>query len=209
MRRLTAALLMVTIPGMPQGFTVGVKGGLRLTGDTPPYAVTSDSKRYVVGAAVEVGLPFGFAFDAEALYSRLGNTFYIPLIANESDIRTIANSWTFPLLLKYRLPERRTHPFVSAGIAPRHAGGSIHTIHYGFYSGDITFSSVDWHAHDHALVLGGGVAVNFGRIRLAPEIRYLRWHVPPSPSPSDTAYYLRTGNEAQLLLAIAWGSSHF
>ena len=57
---------------------------------------------------IEVGLPFHFAFEADALYSRVGNTFYIPLIANESYVRTIANSWQFPLLGKYYFPIHRT-----------------------------------------------------------------------------------------------------
>jgi hypothetical protein len=128
------------------------------------------------------------------------------LIANESDIRTIANSWVFPLLAKYRLTIRHTPLFLSTGIAPRYAAGQINTIHYGFYPGDITFSSVDWHAHDHSFVFGGGIDLRFGHIRISPEIRYLRWHVPSSPGSRDTAYYLQPGtnNEAQLLLGIGW-----
>jgi hypothetical protein len=202
-------MLCLSIPGLPQRLTLGGMGGLRLTGDTPPFQLAaSNSRRYVVGPMIELGLPFHFAFEADALYSRLGNTFYIPLIANESDIRTIANSWTFPLLLKYPLPERRIRPFVSAGIAPRHAGGSIHSIHYGYSPGDVSFFSADWHAHDHALVFAGGIDVAFGHVRISPQLRYLRWNAPSPPSPYQTAYYLQPGrnNEAQLLVGIGWAS---
>ena len=206
--RLSFALLCLAIPGLPQPLTIGAEGGVRLTGDPQiydPIFDRSNSKPYLVGPMVEVRLPFHFAFEADALYSRLGNATYIPLIANESDIRTIANSWEFPLLVKYRLPVPRVHPYASLGFAPRRAAGTINTIHYGFYPGDVTFSSVDWHAHDHAFVLGGGVGVELWRIRITTEIRYLRWEVPTTPSSSDAAYYLRVPqNEAQVLLGIGW-----
>lgn len=206
--RLSFALLCLAIPGLPQPLTIGAEGGVRLTGDPQiydPIFDRSNSKPYLVGPMVEVRLPFHFAFEADALYSRLGNTTYIPLIANESDIHTIANSWEFPLLVKYRLPVPRVHPYASLGFAPRRAAGTINTIHYGFYPGDVTFSSVDLHAHDHAFVLGGGVGVKLWRIRITTEIRYLRWEVPTTPSSSDAAYYLRVPqNEAQVLLGIGW-----
>jgi len=202
--RLSLALLCLAIPGLTQPVTIGVKGGVRLTGDPEIYE-RSNSKPYLVGPMIEVRLPFGFAFEADALYSRLGNTAYIPLIANESFIRTIANSWEFPLLAQYHLRVPRAHPFVSAGVAPRLAGGRINTIHYGFYPSDATFSSVDWHAHDHAFVLGGGAGVTHWHMRITTEIRYLRWRVPAAPSSSDAAYYLRVPqNEAQVIVGIGW-----
>jgi hypothetical protein len=202
--RLSLALLCLAITGLTQPLTIGAKGGVRLTGDPEIYD-RSNSKPYLVGPMVEVRLPYRFAFEADALYSRLGNTTYIPLIANESFIRTIANSWEFPLLVKYRLPVPHAQPYVSAGVAPRRAGGRINTIHYGFYPGDVTFSSVDWHAHDRAFVLGGGVGVTHWHLRITTEIRYLRWRVPAAPSSDDAAYYLRVPqNEAQVLVGIGW-----
>jgi hypothetical protein len=204
--RLFITLFFFAIPALSQSLTVGVEGGVRLTGDTPPYGI-SHSKRYLVGPMVEVGLPFHFAVEVDALYSRLGNRFFIPLIANESDIGTIANSWEFPVLLKYRLPlSRRVHPFVSAGVEPRYAYGHVNTIHYGYYPSDVTFSSTDWHAHDRALVLGAGAAIQTGHLRIAPEIRYVRWAVPHNPDTNDIASYLpRSRNdEVRILLGIGW-----
>jgi hypothetical protein len=110
--RLLLALLCLAIPGLPQPLTIGVEGGVRLTGDPQiydPMYERSNSKPYLVGPMIEVQLPFHFAFQADALYSRLGDTSYIPLIAMESYQRTIANSWEFPLLVKYPLPVPRVH----------------------------------------------------------------------------------------------------
>src|ERR1035437_232039 len=166
--RLSLALLCLAIPGLPQPLTIGVEGGVRLSRDPQiydPIIDRSNSKPYLVGPMIEVRLPFHFAFETDALYSRLGNTSYIPLIANESYIRTIANSWEFPLLVKYRSPVPRVHPYVSVGVAPRRSGGRISTIHYGFYPSDVTFSSFDWHAHGQAFVWGGGVGVSRWRRR--------------------------------------------
>jgi hypothetical protein len=198
---------------MAQQLTVGVEGGLRLTGDTPDYGPPgyagysgySDSKRYLVGPKIEVGLPLHFALEADALYSRLGNTLNFWLIGSSSVTRTIANSWAFPVLVKYRLPVARAHPFLSLGFEPRYSSGKISSIDYGFFPGDVTFSSTGWHAHDQAWVAGGGIGIRVWKIRVTPELRYLRYKVPPSPFPSDTSYYLTVPrNEVQLLLGIGW-----
>ena len=203
--RLSIALLCYATLGLSQRLSIGAVGGLRLTGDPQTYYDNSNSKPYLVGPMIEVRLPLNFALEADALYSRLGNTFYFPGIARESTTRTIANSWEFPLLAQYRLPVSRVHPYLSLGVAPRNAGGRINTIQYGYYQSDVTFSSVDWHAHDHAFVLGGGIDVEFWHIRISPQIRYVRWGVPSRPSSSDVAHYVPVPqNEPQLLLRIGW-----
>jgi len=196
-------MLFPTI-SLAQGLVVGAAGGLRITGDVPTYGLTN-SKRYLIGPKIEAGLPFRFGVEVDALYSRLGNTMYIPLIANEFTIRTIANSWLFPVLLKYHLPLTRARPFLATGVAPRYASGRIHTIHYGYYPGDVTFSSMQWSAHGVAWTLGGGVELHFGRIRLSPELRYLRWPNPSHPSASGITRYLSVPpNEVHVLLGLGW-----
>jgi len=206
MVRRSIVLFCLAIPALPQHVILGTKGGLRLTGDRPIYRSVSNSKRYIVGPSIELRLPFNFGLAADALYSRLGNTFYFLSIANSSDIRTVANSWMFPLLVKYRLPISRVQPFLSIGLAPRRAAGRINMIHYGYYPSDVTFSSIDWHARDHASVFGGGIEARFWHLRFAPEIRYLRWKIPSSPSSWYVTSYLRPPHsyEAQFLLGIGW-----
>lgn len=203
--RLLLALSSFAIPALSQQVTIGAKGGVRLTGDTPVYGI-SDSKRYLVGPMLELSLPFHFAVEVDALYGRLGNTFYFPGIGNEADMRTIANSWQFPVLAKYRVPVSGMNPFASIGLAPRYASGQINTIHYGYYPGDVTFSSVDWHAHDRAFVIGAGVGMRAGHISIAPELRYLKWNVPRDPAAYNLAYYLQPPHsyEVQFLVGISW-----
>jgi hypothetical protein len=213
--RKALTLLCLAIPASAQHLTIGAEGGLRLTGDSPDYGPpgyagysgSSDSKPYLVGPKIEVGLPLHFALEADVLYSRLGNTLNFWLIGESWVSRTIANSWAFPVLVKYRLPVARTHPFLSLGFEPRYASGKINTINYGFppFDPDVTFSSVGWHAHDQAWVLGAGIGIGLWKIRITPELRYLRCKVPASPSPDDASYYLTVPqNEGQLLLGIEW-----
>jgi hypothetical protein len=211
--RLTLTLLCLAIPAMAQQLIIGAEGGVRLTGDSPDYGPpgyagysgSSNSKRYLVGPKVEVGLPLHFALEADVLYSRLGNTLNFWSIGESSVSRTIANSWAFPVLVKYRLPVARRHPFLSLGFEPRYSSGKISSIDYGFFPGDVTLSSTSWHAHDYAWVAGGGIEIRLWKIRITPELRYLRWKVPSSPSANDDSNYLTVPrNECQLLLGIAW-----
>jgi hypothetical protein len=204
---LIATTLFFATPILAQQLTLGAEGGFRLTGDTPPDApifAASNSRSYLVGPGIELGLPFHFSSEVEALYSRLGNTEYVPGIGNAFNVRTIANSWTFSVLVKYHLPIPLVHPFVSFGIAPRHAGGSIDTIHYGYYASDVTFSSTNWSAHDHAWVLGGGAEIRLGRISITSELRYLRWDDSSNFYPSNVAFYLTVPQNDQVLLGIGW-----
>ncbi len=73
------------------------------------------SKRYVVGPALDIGLPLGFGVEVDALYRRegfqtsFGNAFY------SASSQERANSWEFPILLKYRLPVPVIKPFVEVG----------------------------------------------------------------------------------------------
>jgi hypothetical protein len=68
-----------------------------------------------------------------------------------------ANSWEFPMLLKCRLPVPLIKPFVEAGYAPRVIQGSIHSYF------PIPTSQ--------GIVMGGGVQLGIGRLRLAPAVR--------------------------------------
>src|ERR1700687_3368158 len=93
-----------------QSFSVGVKGGIRATDDLSGDA-TSESKRYVVGPAVEIALPLNLGIEFDALYRRGGYRSSFGNFAGSFTDRERANSWEFPILLKYRVPVPIIQPY--------------------------------------------------------------------------------------------------
>jgi hypothetical protein len=72
---------------------------------------------------------------------------------------TEVEAWEFPLLLKYRLPSwKSAHPFLVAGpeVRSQQNAGATELTHTGISA-------------------GAGVSSDFGRIRVAPQLRYTRW----------------------------------
>jgi hypothetical protein len=61
------ALYCFAIPALSQRFTIGAKGGLRLTGDTPQYGVSDSRRAYAVGdlrMTVQAGSSAPLSFNA-------------------------------------------------------------------------------------------------------------------------------------------------
>src|ERR1035438_4172344 len=108
-----------------QGFSIGAIGGGRVTDDLTGAGATSVSKRYAIGPTVEVGLPRRLAVEFDALYRREGYQTAFGNFAYNVYSDERANSWEFPILLKYRLPVPVVKPFVEVGYAPRVIPGSI------------------------------------------------------------------------------------
>src|SRR5271170_6359332 len=71
---LCCAILVTSWCCFGQGISLGVVGGVR-TADDIGFPATTESKRYVVGPEVEVGLPFGFGVEVDALYRRDGYSY--------------------------------------------------------------------------------------------------------------------------------------
>ena len=189
-----------------QSLLLGVKGGVRLTDDITGNA-TSESKRYVVGPMVELQLPFGLGVEFDALYRREGylasSDIILPTSANER-----ANSWEFPILLKYRLAFPLVKPYVVAGYAPRVISGSINGISATCNALTQVCTPVSYHTGadfnaSHGLVVGGGVQVGFRSLRLSPEVRYTRWNN-NAISVSQAVDVQSTQNQIDVLLGIAW-----
>ncbi len=178
-----------------QAFSIGVIGGGRVTDDvtgfhTPESSVISgappfrpESRFYVVGPAIEMGLAHGFSVEFDALYHRQGLFFtfytgaYVYQTAGERD-----NVWEFPLLLKYRLREHAMNPFLEAGVTPRIMRGSITIISQSNFSGLGPPSSSTYatsYSPTVGFVSGGGVQFRVGHLRLAPQVRYTRWFTTP------------------------------
>lgn len=192
-----------------QELAVGVIGGAMATDDLTGAGATSVSKRYAVGPALEIGLPLQLEIEVDALYRREGYqaSFDGQLSSVFADER--ANSWEFPIVLKYRFQSPVARPFVEAGYAPRVIHGSISS--NGF--DDLPPSGLQYYASragtnwpiSHGIVVGGGVQIAIGRLHLSPELRYTRWsNNAISGYYDDGPSWQSTQNQVDVLLGVSW-----
>ena len=191
-----------------QALSVGVIGGARASGDLTGAGATSVSKRYVFGPALELDLLLGLGVEVNALYRRQGyetsfSNFASSIVAGER-----ANSWEFPVLIKYRLPFPLVRPFVEGGYAPRTIRGSITSVNSPLpplASPTVrSTAGTNWPV-SHGLVAGAGVRFGIGRLRLAPVIRYTHWNnAAISGSYPDGPAWQSTQNQLDLLVGIGW-----
>jgi hypothetical protein len=174
-RYLLPVCLLFTGVHLPaQLVSVGVKAGVPVT-DAVEEATGahSEARPYTVGPMVQVNLPRSFAVEVDALYKRTGYT----ATAGTSVTRVRANSWEFPMLLKYYLPgyESRVRPYAEVGYSIRSISG-VNSSLLGVTAGPVfNVRSVLRHDPTHGVAVGGGVEVKAGRLRIAPEARYTHW----------------------------------
>jgi hypothetical protein len=159
---------------------------------------------------IELGLPYGFALEFDALYHRNGY-----LIANGNFAGSVieserANSWEFPILLKYKLPLPGVKPFVEVGLAPRSISGTISEsgVNVNLLTGQQTpfsgSSKTAW-SNSVAVVTGVGVQFGMGRLRLSPEARYTHWtSTPISGTFGDGPSFYSTQEQVDILIGIGW-----
>jgi hypothetical protein len=212
------ALFLVLAQGAKgQPVSFGVKGGVPLTdavgGD---FGGGTAASRYTAGVMLEVRLPASFAFEGDALYKRTGYQ------ASQSD-RSItttgevrANSWEFPLLLKYYLPVAPVvRPFVHGGYAVRRLTGVKGQTHvFGTSPGmgipiDATFSidasTIIRDDPTHGIATGAGLRLGAGRLHVAPEVRYTRWTGRPFDEQGPRGFFLRSSqNQVELLVSVSF-----
>ncbi len=146
----------------------------------PALTVLSDDGGYVVGALFEARLSRRMALELDALYkplhyqdgARVRDGVAVSFAPN-----TVV-TWQFPVLLKYKLSLGAVNPFVEAGPAFRSAGNlnSSDPTHFGFSA-------------------GVGMETQWGRLRIAPRVRYTRW------AEDDLALDARTRSDQVELLA--------
>lgn len=199
MKPLLIFVLLLTPAASGQLISVGVRGGAPFTGaftsvtDIPPPdydKIYSGSKEYIAGAMVELHLPLGFSVEGDALYRPLNlssDTNTGTAIYHHS---TNYNSWEFPVLAKYRfLHTPLIKPFVEGGPSFRAAASAVNYL------------------SNEGLTVGAGVEVKMGRLRLEPELRYVRWRADktfyqdgiPVSGPSFSNL-----NQVELLVGIAF-----
>jgi hypothetical protein len=177
------ALLVFRLAGVAPGqpFSFGVRGGVRLNDDRTGFS-SSESKPYVIGAAVAVKLPRGLGLEFDALYRRVGyRTSEQDIVGDLINTRAPGNSWEFPILVRHSVWRRL---YAAAGYAPRIINGTVHS--EGSYVTSLFPFTREFRQSNypgswettHGLVLAGGMEKPLGLLHLSPEIRYTRWNQP-------------------------------
>jgi hypothetical protein len=166
-----------------QPFSAGIKVGVPLTDffNTVQNASTSVPNRYIAGVTAELRLPFGLGVEVDALYRRLHyeDTIGNPLNGITTD-RTTANSWEFPILLKYRFPSKIVRPYAVAGIAFDTLSGLTDTVTQTIAPTPTSTTTTSTPAAltnntTKGFVIGAGIDIHALVIHISPEIRYTRW----------------------------------
>jgi hypothetical protein len=170
--RLPFAGIFLCAIAAAQTVSFGVVGGASVTPDfkttfseAPPGvpglpAEYSASEHYIVGGMVELRLPKDWSIEVDGLFHPLRYDLGLLLpngtLSGGSPSPVI--TWEFPVLAKYRFRGRSWRPFVEAGPTFRTAGNlnGTNPSHYG-------------------LAAGVGAETRVGRLRIAPEVRYIRW----------------------------------
>lgn len=198
-----ALLSLAVVAGFAQTLKFGTRAGAKLTNFFSfehNYAhsdFVNNSKCYVLGPMFELRLPFGFGFEADALY-RHGA--YRLAAMNEFTWSGSANSWQFPLLAKYRFSTRAIRPYADAGFAFDKLTGVSEGVVQSF--GNIALPARAGSRIGKGLVLGAGLDIH-AVLHFAPELRFTRW----GGSQYQDQYYDRvraSRNQVQFLLGITF-----
>jgi hypothetical protein len=201
-----------------QRFSFGVKAGVPVTSALPNYAGATgmvDTGRWTVGPTVEVRLFDHLSFEFDALYrgyrqqQSFGAYFAIQSGANSVPIVTVpvyvsarqdAKEWDLPLLLKYRFHAGPVHPFVDAGFEFAHVSSDFTSTQMCLGTSDACSAAgvVSYAQNGYTSgvnrrgpAAGAGMEFKYGRVRIAPEVRYTKLTQP-------------TANEATVLVGFTF-----
>jgi opacity protein-like surface antigen len=177
-------LILSTVPMLTGGerVSVGVRGGVPLTdafkaarGSSEAYL--TNTKRYLLGPALEVHLPARLTLQVDGLYRRLG--YHYDATGPYSYAKTVANSWEFPVLGKFEITPGPVRPFAEAGVSFRHLSGvrQIRETVSGVTLGRVEVSEFPEFnkQNDVGFTCGAGLTFKLGAVRISPEFRYTRW----------------------------------
>jgi len=189
--------------------SVGVKGGVpatqALAGSYSSPTNILDTGRWTIGPTIEFRLLFGFSLEADALYrgyreqsSFTSNEVIIPPGTNLNPVipaffvssQSNTKVWDFPLLLKYRVGSHRFRPFVDAGYTFSHRTSDFTSFSRCLSSqavcqasapvfGNGTFRG-SFSENSGGPTGGVGVEYRYGRVKIAPEVRYTHLGNPTS-----------------------------
>jgi hypothetical protein len=143
---------------------------------------SSVPNRFIAGVTGELRLPFGLGVEVDALYRRIHYQDTIgSILGTLTTDRTTANSWEFPVLVKYRFPTRIARPYVDAGVAFDTLSGLTDTVTQTIRFTPITTTGTTstpaalQNNSTKGFVIGAGVDIHAIVLHLSPEIRYTRW----------------------------------
>lgn len=209
-----ALALSMTLDSMvsAQRLYWGVIGGTNLTSDFPSYEMSGPadiygnpgyqdkrlpgSRSFIFGGLLEVKLIRDLAIEIDAMHRPLPvvtiNTIFpvngAPSVPATNNF-VAANTWEFPVMLKWSLPSPlewgRLRPFLEGGPAFRTSQDDSAVIPSQF-----------------GVTAGVGVAINFGKLRVAPTIRYTRWE-----QDLGFPYFPTKPDQLEILTSVAWGTS--
>jgi hypothetical protein len=189
----------------------GVIGGTGLTPDFPRYDAsgTADAfgnpayhfqrlpgpRSFILGGLLDVQLTRGLAIEANVLHRPLKTVMiFTTFPASGPSVTTTnkfvsANTWEFPVMLKWSLPSPmrrgRVRPFLEGGPAFRTSQNDSAVLPSQF-----------------GVTAGVGAAIHFGKFRVAPTIRYTRWE-----RESRFPLYPTKADQVEFLTSVAWGTS--
>ncbi len=172
--RLVTGLFLLAASSYAAGpFIIGVRGGVPLTdiiSGVNGAGISTATRNYVVGPTIGLKLPVGFSVQADALFTRFNVT--ATNSSNSATLGVSANSWEFPVTLKYTFGEQAIAPFIHAGGSVRHLS-SLGAL--GPYIANAVDRSVISSDNTVGFVLGGGLRFKAGILNISPEVRYTRW----------------------------------
>jgi hypothetical protein len=146
--------------------SLGVVAGATLSPDFRSVTVSqtftftdsfsSSPGAFLLGAMVEVAIAQGFFFEGDALHQPLRYTARGGFNGDSSSDNQSFNTWSFPLLGKYKFSTHGMQPFLEAGPAfrdtPEPQGLS-----------------------PHGVTAGAGIEMHWWRLAIAPSVRYTHW----------------------------------
>jgi hypothetical protein len=165
-----------------QPFGVGLKLGATLTNavSSAESASIPNSTNFIWGPYLELGLPLGFAVEADALY--------FPGLYSAA-AGGGGSAWQFPILAKFRFLPGPVRPYIEGGPAFSHIS-------------DVKELPDLLHNSNYGITLGAGIEIKVRALRIAPEIRYNGFMFTNIESPQDL--FKSNRNQAVFLLGIGF-----
>jgi hypothetical protein len=157
---------------------------------------------------VELRLPFHLGVEFDALYNRLDYSSTASLVDALNQTSTRANSWQFPLLLKYRFGRGPVRPYLDGGPSFRSITGVKQIANLVVFPARQTTSSTSnppelRKKFTAGFAFGGGIDVHALFLHISPEIRFTHWA--SENFKDNVAGALHTNlNEAAFLLGLTF-----